>query len=106
MLDFSRVVVLYVLQEQNVDAAVTAQTNLQRFFSQVQRSGPGVDGSQNRREATALAIGGENVVNLINFTVDIGSGSIGRGVVKRAISSAQDQIRHRRGGSALPRHRH
>jgi hypothetical protein len=103
MLDFGRVAVLFVLQEQTAEAAVAAQTNLQRFFSEVQRSGAVGAGDDMRSEATNLAIGGNNKINLTGFTVDTGNGPVGRGVTKRSAPSLSlDQPRNRRGGSALP----
>ncbi|KAI9163301.1 hypothetical protein HJFPF1_04907 [Paramyrothecium foliicola] len=101
MLDFGRVAVLFVLQEQTAESAVTAQTNLQRFFSEVQRDGMRGGGGDKRTEALDLAIGGNNRINLIAFTVDLGNGPVGRSISKRT-ALVHQQVRSRRGGSGLP----
>ncbi|KAK5994929.1 hypothetical protein PT974_03318 [Cladobotryum mycophilum] len=88
VLDFARTAVLYVLQEENVDAASIAQTELQQFFSrasmgQIQR------GSQvTIQDALNLNIGGNSTVDLVAASVNIGQGPIGgKKSLKRNVAS-------------------
>ncbi|CAM1501711.1 Fc.00g036950.m01.CDS01 [Cosmosporella sp. VM-42] len=78
-LDFARVVILYILQEESAASAETAQTKLHRFFTNA-LSNEGVEKSS----ATNISIGGDNKINLNAFTVNIGAGAIG-GKTKRDI---------------------
>ncbi|KAG9244423.1 hypothetical protein BJ878DRAFT_72193 [Calycina marina] len=68
VLDFARVAVLFMLQEETLEKASTAQTSFQTFF--------------NSQTATNLAaanvsIGNGNTVNLINFQLSTGSTTVG-----------------------------
>jgi len=68
VLDFARVAVLYILQEDSLADAETAQMTLQKFL------GPGgvsVDAARN------VTVGGGRSVDLVNFVLDMG-GSNGR----------------------------
>lgn len=102
VLDFARVAVLYVLQEENIDSAGTAQTKLQAFFSNAD-SKAGVTKSQ----ATNVQIGGDNSINFIAYTMNIGKGAIGGKVVKRDLKAMLDsegryvQQGGRHGGAVL-----
>ena len=80
VLDFARVAVLYVLQEQSFDDAETAQNDLQRFFSD---SGKGIT----ERQAYNLTIGGSNTVNLVGYRLDLGEGVVGKSLTKRRAHS-------------------
>lgn len=68
VLDFARVAVLFVLQQEQLDAAVSAQSQLQRFFN--------LDSSTNEA-AQNVSLGDGNSINLLDFTVSLGSGSVG-----------------------------
>jgi hypothetical protein len=68
VLDFARVAVLFVLQQEEIDAAVTAQGALQHVFSLE---------DLNNREAMNISIGGGNSVDLIDFSINLGNGSVG-----------------------------
>jgi hypothetical protein len=68
VLDFARVAVLYVLQQEQLDSAASAQTALQKFFS--------ADSFTNRA-AMNVSLGNSNSVNLVTFAVDVGNGTIG-----------------------------
>lgn len=72
VLDFARVVVLYILQEQDLDAAQQAQTSLQDFFTKSanpnRQDDPGT-----MEEPTSVSIGQDKSVNLVKFFVNIGS---------------------------------
>ena len=73
VLDFARVAVLYVLQESGVQAASTAQTNLQKFLSDAIDTPDGTTPT----EAAGISLGEEGVVNLVEFSVDVGEGGVG-----------------------------
>ncbi|RDA89673.1 hypothetical protein CP533_2945 [Ophiocordyceps camponoti-saundersi (nom. inval.)] len=66
--EFSRVAVLFILQEQNVDAGKTAQTSLEQFLSRTDST---------IQQASDVDVGGRNRVDLVNFTVDVGQGPVG-----------------------------
>ncbi|KAF7561429.1 hypothetical protein G7046_g2720 [Stylonectria norvegica] len=103
-IDFARVVVLYILQEENSTSAETAQTKLQRFFSDAS-SNSGVS----KTEAASVDVGGKNTVDVVSYSINIGAGAIGGKVNKRDIllpSMTWDnrrQVQHvaRHGGSGL-----
>ncbi|CAD6449086.1 13c39c30-f0e1-4178-994b-f8aff47e19b3 [Sclerotinia trifoliorum] len=69
VLDFARVTVLFVLQQENLDNAITAQTQLQKFFNQE---------SFENLAAMNISMGGGNTVNLVECKVDLGNGTIGQ----------------------------
>lgn len=66
VLDFSRVAVLYIMQQETLNSAVSAQSALQKFFTSGAASG-----------ATNVSLGGMNSVNLVALSVDAGNGTIG-----------------------------
>jgi hypothetical protein len=68
VLDFSRVAVLFVLQQESLDSAESAQTNLQKFLS---------TGSSTNQAAHNVSLGNGNTANLLAFSVDLGNGSVG-----------------------------
>ncbi|TGO60150.1 hypothetical protein BOTNAR_0150g00010 [Botryotinia narcissicola] len=69
VLDFARVTVLFVLQQENLDNAVSAQGELQKFFNQQ---------SSENLSAMNVSMGGGNTVNLVEFKVDLGNGTVGQ----------------------------
>ncbi|KAA8569909.1 hypothetical protein EYC84_002249 [Monilinia fructicola] len=69
VLDFARVTVLFVLQQENLDNAVTAQGQLQKFFNQQ---------SFENLAAMNVSMGGGNSVNLVEFKLDLGNGTVGQ----------------------------
>ncbi|KAE8440745.1 hypothetical protein EG329_006624 [Mollisiaceae sp. DMI_Dod_QoI] len=77
VLDFARVAVLFILQQEQLDAAITAQSTLQHFFS--------VQAFTNMA-AQNVSVGNGNLVDLLSFTVDVGDGSVG-GKNHSAVSS-------------------
>ena len=77
ILDFARVAVLYILQEESSSDAERAQSDLQAFFSRFGR------GSASRRDAKNVTIGDENSIDLIDFRIDLGQGAIGGRRTKR-----------------------
>jgi len=60
--------VLFVLQQENLDNAVTAQGQLQKFFNQE---------SFENLAAMNVSMGGGNTVNLVEFKLDLGNGTVG-----------------------------
>jgi len=84
VLDFARVAVLYILQEETSNDAETAQSSLQQFFSRAHRT-ERVFKPATEEEAQKINVGGDNSVNLVDFSVDIGDGPIGRSLSKRSV---------------------
>ncbi|KAM7189761.1 hypothetical protein V8F20_010003 [Naviculisporaceae sp. PSN 640] len=68
VLDFARVAVLFILQEETLKDAENAQITLQRFFS---LSSPTVDAASN------MTLGNSNSINLVDFRVSTGGTPIG-----------------------------
>ena len=79
---------LYILQEKSVDAAESAQAELQRFFSRATKSKTQLGSQVTQQEAVKLAMGNDNTVDLMNLTVNVGKGPVGRKPVKRAVDKA------------------
>ena len=69
-LDFARVAVLYILQEQNFNNAVAAQSAMQTFFNGI------FDGRGNQQAANVDMKNG-NTVNFVNLSINVGSGNVG-----------------------------
>jgi hypothetical protein len=67
VLDFARVTVLFILQENALDSAITAQSNLQKFFSQQ---------SFENLAALNVSMGSGGSVNLVEFRVVLGNGTV------------------------------
>ncbi|ODA78740.1 hypothetical protein RJ55_06123 [Drechmeria coniospora] len=81
--DFSRVAMLYILQEKGADAANLAQSELQRFFTKA--SSTQFSNKATEKDASRVGVGGENTVDLIAFTVNVGKGPVGKKKAKRAV---------------------
>ncbi|KAL7789614.1 hypothetical protein V8C43DRAFT_98124 [Trichoderma afarasin] len=77
VLDFARTAVLYVLQEDSVDAANTAQTQLQQFFTEATQSITQLGSQVTVKEASSISIGGNRTVDLVDTKVNIGQGPVG-----------------------------
>ena len=80
VLDFARVAVLFVLQQEELDAAVSAQSSLQHFF--------GLESFTNGA-ARNISLGNGNTANLLDFNLDLGNGSVGSNALasrKRGLS--------------------
>ncbi|TVY35818.1 hypothetical protein LOCC1_G008853 [Lachnellula occidentalis] len=75
VMDFARVVVLYVLQQEQLENAESAQTALQKFFSQPD--------TFTTNAAANVSLGSGNTVNLLAFTVNVGNGTLGTKNVER-----------------------
>ncbi|KAL0937652.1 uncharacterized protein CTRU02_207383 [Colletotrichum truncatum] len=73
-LDFARVSVLLILQKQNLMAATTAQTVLQRFFSAADQGSRQQNGGVPLSQALNVTLGGGNSVDLVHFLITIPGG--------------------------------
>ncbi|KAM0629009.1 hypothetical protein ACHAPW_007145 [Verticillium nonalfalfae] len=86
VLDFARAVVLFVLQERDLQVATASQTSLQRFFAQAS------SGSQNTRDgvtqqmAASLSLADGITVDLVHFLVDISSSGTSGGSKRRWVA--------------------
>ncbi|TVY44215.1 hypothetical protein LSUB1_G002340 [Lachnellula subtilissima] len=69
VMDFARVVVLYVLQQEELESAESAQTALQKFFTQ--------SDTFTTNAAMNVSLGSGNTVNLLGFSVNVGNGTVG-----------------------------
>ncbi|KAL1888319.1 hypothetical protein Sste5346_009644 [Sporothrix stenoceras] len=80
VLDFARVAVLFILQEDTLEHAELAQSTLQRFFTQASASsltnGKGVSVDK----ATNVTLGNSNSVNLVQFQVNAANTLAGVGI--------------------------
>lgn len=75
-LDFARIAVLYVLQEQSITEASSAQTGLERFFNQASKANPQLE-APTEKDAMNVTFGGANSVDMVNYRIDLGKGIIG-----------------------------
>ncbi|TDZ54733.1 hypothetical protein CTRI78_v006071 [Colletotrichum trifolii] len=73
-LDFARVAVLLILQKQNLMAATTAQTVLQRFFTTADQGSRQQNGGVTLTQALNVTLGGGNSVDLVHFLVSVPGG--------------------------------
>lgn len=73
--DFARVAVLFLLQEDDLDVASTAQSNLQTFFN-AQKS--------TNKDALNVTLGGGNSANLVELSVQLGNGTMFGGLNETA----------------------
>ncbi|KAL2757769.1 hypothetical protein ACRALDRAFT_1079868 [Sodiomyces alcalophilus JCM 7366] len=73
VLDFSRVAILFILQERSLDTATESQTVLQRFFAAASRgSRIGEDEGFTRDMAQRVRLADGVLVDLVNFLIDVG----------------------------------
>ncbi|KAK0633617.1 hypothetical protein B0T14DRAFT_416558 [Immersiella caudata] len=66
VLDFARVAVLFILQEENLNDAKTGQATLQQFFTSANQERGGVSVERARN----VTLGNGNSVDLVDFTID------------------------------------
>jgi hypothetical protein len=78
VLDFARVAMLYVLQEQTISAAETAQTDVGDFFNDVSEGMTGNGTPVSPQNATNINMGGSNSIDFVGFTLNIGQGPVGK----------------------------
>ncbi|KAF4457288.1 hypothetical protein F53441_762 [Fusarium austroafricanum] len=81
VLDFARVAVLYVLQQEDVNSAEDAQSSLQKFLTKARKE-EGVLA----KEAASVSIGDKETVDFLRYRISIGSKTIG-GNAKRDVLS-------------------
>jgi len=85
VLDFARVAVLFILQEDGLSDASQAQSVLQRFFTGASPSPPRGQLASTNEAAMNLDLGNGNTINLVNLGVNIGNGTVGSRPSKRAL---------------------
>lgn len=85
VLDFARVAVLYVLQEEDSESAQEAQSSIARFLARAHK-----DSGVATNTAESIKLGGNNTVDLLRFRIDLGSGAIGRSA-KRDVTDPQER---------------
>lgn len=78
VLDFSRVTVLYILQERDLTSATGAQSNLQQFFAQASRGSEVRGGGVTVEMATSVRLVDGISVDLVNFLINISGSVTGR----------------------------
>ncbi|QPH18694.1 hypothetical protein C2857_003773 [Epichloe festucae Fl1] len=76
--DFARIAMLYILQEESVEKAISAQGVLQQLFRRMTRSKTQPGNEVSLREASNVELGSANSINLVDLTVNVGKGPIGR----------------------------
>ncbi|OTA99118.1 hypothetical protein M426DRAFT_44235, partial [Hypoxylon sp. CI-4A] len=76
VVDFARVAVLYIFQEETVSDASTAQTSIQTFFTRVAKN-QNTTSAVTDDQATNVTVSGGNTIDFVNLFVDIGAGRIG-----------------------------
>ena len=84
VLDFARVAVLFILQEDGISDASRAQSVLQRFFT-TSNSANGRGTTLTTDAASNVDLGNGNSIDLVNFRVNAGSGLTGGRTFKRAL---------------------
>ncbi|KAL1837069.1 hypothetical protein VTJ49DRAFT_4321 [Mycothermus thermophilus] len=94
-LDFARVAVLYVLQQDGLNGAETAQVAMQRVFNNAESAAAGGNGVT-VGAARNVTIGEGRSVDLVGFFVDLGDGRGRVGGGSGASSSAGRLVRGRR----------
>jgi hypothetical protein len=114
VLDFARVAVLFILQQETLQDATTAQTALQRFFSNASQGSRSQTGGVTQQQAVNVTLGGGNSIDLVHFLVDVTGGTAGR-VSRRQMfnylngdveSPRSEGLRPRRGGAPMMRYGH
>ncbi|KAM3520833.1 hypothetical protein MY4038_009271 [Beauveria bassiana] len=77
VIDFCRVSVLFVLQEQDVNTAQDAQSDVQAFLTKITAS-DAVNGPKiTQKQASNITIGNGSSINLVDFHIDLGNGLLG-----------------------------
>jgi hypothetical protein len=80
VLDFSRVTILFILQERDLSTATSAQSALQKFFVQASRGSTGSGNGVTIEMATSVIVADGISVDLVHFLINLaatGSGSGG-----------------------------
>lgn len=72
VLDFARVAVLFILQEQNLDAATKAQSTLESLFQKATNAQSKHGTLVSEKDVKNVTVGGQNTVDLVKFAVHLG----------------------------------
>lgn len=85
VLDFARVGVLYILQQDTLDDATTAQSTLQMFFS---------EDTTTVSSASNISLSSGYSIDLVNFHIDVGAGLVGSSSTtsKRAFEETEPDL--------------
>ncbi|KAI0844304.1 hypothetical protein F5Y00DRAFT_266692 [Daldinia vernicosa] len=78
VVDFARVAMLYIFQEKTLSDAVTAQSSVQSFFTDVD-AGCNTSSCVTMEQGLNVTLGGGNTIDFVNLFVDIGNGRVGGG---------------------------
>ncbi|KAI1466547.1 uncharacterized protein F4812DRAFT_82973 [Daldinia caldariorum] len=76
VIDFARVAVLYIFQEKTLPDAITAQSSVQSFFTDVDAS-RNTPSSVMVEQGLNVTVGGGSTIDFVNLSVDIGKGRVG-----------------------------
>lgn len=88
IVDFARVAVLFILQEENPTSAESAQGQIQRFLTRAgDRSGSGVT----PEEAAELSVG-EATINFVDFVIELGDRRVGQGNDTESIARKREAL--------------
>lgn len=79
VVDFARVAVLFILQQETLQSAETAQNILQRFFTTASQGNLRVGTGVSLSEARNVTLSNGNSINLVNYLLDVGTGLMGSG---------------------------
>ncbi|KAM3475855.1 hypothetical protein MY5147_003520 [Beauveria neobassiana] len=77
VIDFCRVSVLFVLQEQDVNTAQDAQSDVQAFLTKITASDAVNGPKTTQKQASNITIGNGSSINLVDFHIDLGNGPLG-----------------------------
>ena len=86
VLDFARVAVLFILQEESLDNAETAQGLLQKFFASQAST------SSSQTSARSVSLGNGNTVNLLTFQITTSNGTVGGGSASSTATRRRRQL--------------
>ncbi|OAA48593.1 Epidermal growth factor-like, type 3 [Metarhizium rileyi] len=70
VLDYARVTILFILQKQGVDRAISSQAVLQRLFTKATGGSNQSGGQVTKQEASDVNLGNGFSVNLVDFSLD------------------------------------
>lgn len=76
-LDFARVAMLYILQEETAAKAISAQAELQQLFRKAAQGDKQRGSKVSQQEASRVDLGNSTTVNLVDLSINVGNGPIG-----------------------------
>jgi hypothetical protein len=85
ILDFARVAVLLVLQEDSLSNAESAQNTLQRVFTMVSKAATDSSSAITIEQARNVSLGHGHTIDLVNLRVDTGDNLVGGRVSSRSL---------------------